>query len=152
MSYASSLGLTGRIAACVRTTETGVGAVMRRIVAAAAAAAAAASAAQPDEQEGGLLQSPGAAPANDGASGTSSRDNSAAANDDHHGVLQVEAEAALYGRAGGAKRVMAEGRGLVIVERSELLLLLQEAGCSAEQQCEILPAEPEPERGSSSEQ
>jgi hypothetical protein len=48
--------------------------------------------------------------------------------------------------------VMAEGRGLVIVERSELLLLLQEAGCSAEQQCAILPAEPqpEPERGSSS--
>jgi hypothetical protein len=148
MSYASSLGLTGRIAACVRTTETGVGAVMRRIVAAAAAAAA--SAAQPDEQEGGLLQSPGAAPADDGASGTSSRDNSAAANDG--GGLEVEAEAALYGRAGGAKRVMAEGRGLVIVERSELLLLLQEAGCSAEQQCEILPAEPEPERGSSSEQ
>ena len=150
MSYASSLGLTGRIAACVRTTETGVGALMRRIVAAAAAAAAAASAAQPDEQEGGLLQSPGAAPADDGASGTSSRDNSAAANDG--GGLEVEAEAALYGRAGGAKRVMAEGRGLVIVERSELLLLLQEAGCSAEQQCEILPAEPEPERGSSSEQ
>ena len=41
---------------------------------------------------------------------------------------------------------------LALKLRSELLLLLQEAGCSAEQQCAILPAEPqpEPERGSSS--
>ena len=35
MSYASELGLTGTIALCVQTKDTGVGAVMRSIVAAA---------------------------------------------------------------------------------------------------------------------
>lgn len=115
MSYASSLGLSGTIAACVQTKETGVGAVMRQIVEHADAAMDT----EDDATEGVQVlatDKESVAETNDGAGGYSCTQSRQEAN-------------ALSERAVVARRVMMEGRGLVVVERSELVDLLAKAGC-----------------------
>jgi hypothetical protein len=125
MSYASELGLTGTIALCVQTKDTGVGAVMRSIVAAA-------DGVDSDVDE------------NDAAPPLPATDEEIAANanggDDEPSAVHTAAAAReLLERAMVARRVMTEGRGLAVAEHSELLEFLTEAGCSPEQVASLLP-------------
>ena len=121
MSYASELGLTGTIALCVQTKDTGVGTVMRTIVAAA-------DAAECDDE-------------NDEASpGSATQKEMPASKDAGCRAVKTGADSnALLERATVARRVMAEARGLAVVEHSELLELLATAGCSAEQVAALFP-------------
>lgn len=128
MSYASELGLTGTIALCVQTRDTGVGAVMRSIVAAADAE----DAADRDTDE------------NDEAMQVTATDNEIVDNPDDgfvrcSTVQNGPAAPALLDRAMVARRVIKEGRGLMVVEHSELLDFVTKAGCSPEQIAILLP-------------
>ena len=121
MSYASEIGLTGTIALCIQTKDTGVGTVMRTIVDAA-------DATECDDE-------------NDEASLVSATTKGTLAGKDD-GCSAVKAGAdnrALLERAMVARRVMTEGRGLAVVEHSELLELLVTAGCDAEQVAALFP-------------
>lgn len=109
MRHASELGLAGTIALCVQTKTTGVGSVMRQIVAAAEAA---------EEDNGKALPA-----THDDVATTEDGDN----------CSLTKTKEDLLERAMVARRVMAEGRGLVKVERAELLEFLAKAGYSDEQ-------------------
>lgn len=128
MSYASELGLTGTIALCVQTKDTGVGAVMRSVIAAADAT---------DAEDGDTDENEEAphVPATHKAIVTNADDGVGGC-----GTVQTGAAAqALLDRAMVARRVMTEGRGLAVVEQSELLEFLTKAGCSLEQIETLLP-------------
>eukprot|EP01043_Picozoa_sp_COSAG02_P034236 COSAG02_NODE_2384_length_8991_cov_40.617521_2_plen_479_part_00 len=125
MSYASELGLTGAIALCVQTKDTGVGAVMRSIVAAA------------DAVDGDVDENDAAPPVP--AADEEMATNADGEDDEPSAVHTAAAARALLERAMVARRVMTEGRGLAVAEHSELLEFLTEAGCSPEQIASVLP-------------